>query len=124
MKRVMVRRIVAALLLSLPFITAGESEVRAEDGAAATTARTSRGAWAVLEMHREQNDRLRPLRTLKPRAPSQQKMGLTTFSREQNSRRVNVLYYQTPLSIGASDVLLKVRAPGGRGSFMRIEFEF
>jgi hypothetical protein len=51
-------------------------------------------------------------------------MGLTTFSRVGDGRRISLLHYQTPLSVGSGDMLLTMRAPGGRGSLMRVELEF
>jgi hypothetical protein len=126
MKLVRIRRVVAALLLSFPFVTAGEGEARAGGGASEITAKTSRGAWAVLEMRRRGDEGLRRLPAAKKPGvtKSEPKLGLSAFSHDGQGRRMSVLRYQTPLSFGRSNFMLKMRAPGGGGSIMRVELEF
>jgi len=125
LKLVTVRRVIAALMLSFSFVLAGELDARAGSGKADLRAKTSRGSWAVVEARRQDPSRLVPLRAKKVSGvKSAPRMGLTAFSRAGDGRRISVLHYQTPLSVGPGDMMLTMRAPGGRGSFVRVELEF
>ena len=125
LKLVKLRQVIAALMLSFPFVITGELDARAGSGMADVRAKTSRGSWAVVEAHRQDPSRLVSLRAKKASGvKSAPRMGLTAFSRAGDGRRISVLHYQTPLSVGPGDMMLKMRAPGGRGSLMRVELEF